>query len=208
MAKPRHAGRRCQDSASNTASSRCRRFSAQQPPWLPAGGFRQHMNEIAVGSKAVFLCGFNQAVNHCAALAPPSVFANSQFSVPLQRFYTAFHTVIGDLQPPIFQKSDQVWPLFPPDNTVPYPARTSAQQRSSSQPIPIKRPSPAWTGPGAVHIVLPATVPPIPVQFQRGGCSTPAPPVPHNLRVGPSAGHSPCRYAQQPTARMFSGNRW
>ena len=109
-----HAGRRCQDSASNTASSRCRRFSAQQPPWLPAGGFRQHMNEIAVGSKAVFLCGFNQAVNHCAALGPTfRICKQPVFPSHYKGFYTAFHTVIGDLQPPIFQKSDQVWPLFP-----------------------------------------------------------------------------------------------
>ena len=56
----------------------------------------------------------------------------------------------------------------PADSTVPCPARTSAQRRSSFQPMSIKRPSPAWTGPDAVHTVLPAAALPIPAQSRRG----------------------------------------
>lgn len=56
----------------------------------------------------------------------------------------------------------------PADNTVPCPGPTSVQRRSSFQPMPIKRPSPAWTGSDAVHTVLPGAIPPIPAQSRRG----------------------------------------
>src|SRR5699024_6134302 len=57
----------------------------------------------------------------------------------------------------------------PADSTGLSPARTWAGL-FLSPPTPAKRPSPAWTGPDAVYIVLPAAVPPIPFPWQRGNC--------------------------------------
>ena len=98
----------------------------------------------------------------------------------------------------------------PADSTEICPARTLARRRSSFQPMPIKRPSPAWTGSDAVHIALPAAAPPIPAQYrQYSSPSSAAHPARCSFgRAFTASSNFRRRCAQQPTTRIFSDSRW